>query len=491
MPITNRPVILDSWNRLGIEIRLAGNFAFRGDGVSLDLFDPVTNEIDPEKIGNTSLRNHVRLHQARYEQAATNQRRRLLRAGYLSAGDARVQALREISDPINGKALGQTISARFHEIMVDEGQDCNPLDLKILFWLKKSGVHVTFVCDPDQAIYEFRNGNPASVQDFRKAYPIEACLQLTGNFRSSPEICRLAATLRSTDMLDEPIGKTAKIKHPILVIGYRGRGPSAAIGQAFLDKIGEFGLNPSKAIVLAHSGIVAQRAAGCILSNNSNGNSRIEFLARKVAEFWSPSATAQSREYVVQSVELLLLEIMGLYQPGEYFLRTINRVGLDRRAHRRNALHFLMSLPKVCGHSSEDRLAWIASVHAEMKQLNLPLPSGVTIGRFFSSPRKDQWSDHLKAHEKLGLTSAKIHEAKGRQYDAVCVVIPPNRAPENRIDALFESWSNRDDFEAKRVIYVGITRARIFGTIAVPIEFADRCSKLLTSGGVNFIRQDL
>lgn len=88
---TMRPIILDSWDTLGIEVRLSGQFAFRGDAVSLDLFDAETNVIDPARIGHAGLRNHVRQHQARYQQAAAQRRRGLLQAGYLSAGDARVQ----------------------------------------------------------------------------------------------------------------------------------------------------------------------------------------------------------------------------------------------------------------------------------------------------------------------------------------------------------------------------------------------------------------
>jgi DNA helicase II / ATP-dependent DNA helicase PcrA len=55
----------------------------------------------------------------------------LLRAGYLSAGDARVQALQLIRDPVKGSALVRALAGRFHDFMVDEGQDCNPLDLRI------------------------------------------------------------------------------------------------------------------------------------------------------------------------------------------------------------------------------------------------------------------------------------------------------------------------------------------------------------------------
>jgi hypothetical protein len=488
---TMRPIILDSWDRLDVGIRLSGQFFFPGEAVSLDLFDPETNVIDAGRIGHTGLRNHVRQHQARYQQAAAQRRRGLLQAGYLSAGDARVQTLRLIRDPVNGGALARALAARFHEVMVDEGQDCNPLDLEILSWLREHGVHVTFVCDPDQAIYEFRNGNPAGIRVFKETYRVESHRGLTGNFRSSPAVCRLAATLRGTGQVDASVGDAADVAHPVLLLTYGGRAPSAAIGGAFLDRVAELGLDAADAIILAHSGKVAQRAAGGVVPGDSNGSSRVESLARKVAEFWSPAATARSREAIIQAVEILLLELTGLRQPGEHLLRAIERTGTDRRAHRRRALRFLMSVPKVCGNTDADRLAWMVTVQAETERLNLQLPPGVTIGRFFRRPRNGQWSNHLLAPVELGLACAKIHEAKGREYGAVCVVIPPNRAPENRGEALFESWANRLDAEAKRVVYVGVTRARHLGALAIPVAFADRCVALLVSGQVPYTRSDL
>lgn len=326
---------------------------------------------------------------------------------------------------------------------------------------------------------------------FKETYPVESHLALTGNFRSSSTVCRLAATLRSQGQIDESVGATANVAHPVFLLTYSGRNPGATIGRAFLERITELGLNSADAIVLAHSGKVAQRASGGVISSDSNGSSRVESLARKVAEFWSPAATARSREAVVQAVETLLLDLMGLRQANEHLLRTIERVGLDRRAHRRCALSFLMTLPKTCGNADADRLAWIASVRSETERLNLRLPVGVTVRNFFRTPTNGQWSDHLQVPVELGLTCASIHEAKGHEYDAVCVVIPPNRAPESRSEALFESWANRTDAEAKRVIYVGVTRARHFSALAVPIAFANRCATLLTDYQVPFSRRDL
>lgn len=488
---TTRPMVLDSWDRLGIEIRLSGQQAFRGDAVSLDLFDPRTNVIDPARIGQPALRNHVLQHRLKYQDAAARKRRGLLQAGYLSAGDARSQTLQLLRDPVKSVLLGRALAARFKEVMVDEGQDCNPLDLEVLSWLRGHGLHVTFVCDPDQAIYEFRDGSPAEIQAFKETYPDKSRLSLTGNFRSSPAICKLAATLRNAGQADDSVGETANVAHSVLLVGYSGRSPSPAIGRVFLDHIIDLGLEATNAIVLAHSGAVAQRACSGVALNKANGTSRIESLARMVAEFWSIGATARSREAAVQTTEGLLLDLMELRSTGEHPQRAILRNGVDQRAHRRRALRFLMSLPKACGSTDADRLAWIAAVHAQAELLALELPEGVTVRGFFRRPPNGKWSGHLQAPVELGLTCAKIHEAKGREYDSVCVVIPPNSAPSNRCEALFASWEGKIEAEAKRVIYVGVTRARRLTALAVPTVFADRCASLLEAGGVPFVRSNL
>jgi hypothetical protein len=55
-----KPHVVESWDSLLVEIRLAKGQAFRGPGVSLDLFDPLTNTIDPRRVGHAGLQRHVR-----------------------------------------------------------------------------------------------------------------------------------------------------------------------------------------------------------------------------------------------------------------------------------------------------------------------------------------------------------------------------------------------------------------------------------------------
>jgi len=106
--------------------------------------------------------------------------------------------------------------------------------------------------------------------------------------------------------------------------------------------------------------------------------------------------------------------------------------------------------------------------------------------RYFPNRANADWHQLLVTGNERDIGSATIHEAKGKEYDAVCVVIPPDRGEPRRTEQLLTTWQNRTDDEAKRVIYVGITRAKKLVVIAVPAAYGDRVRGLLEAAHVNF-----
>ena len=488
-----RPIIVDSWNSLGVEIRLAGALAYR-EGVSLDQFDSATNTIEPARIGDAGLRAHVALYKTRYETAAAFRRTALHRAGYLSAEDARVEAHGCIQDARKGPALGRALRARFAEVIVDEAQDCNPLDLAILTWLRGHGVPVTVVCDPDQAIYGFRHGEPAALNEFSAPYSARQRPTLTGNFRSSGPITKLAATLRSRVEPDNPLGETAALTHPILIATYTGAKASAGIGRLFTERLesAPLGLSRKDGIILAHQGADARRAAGDPLAAELSGHSRIETVARAVGEFWCHSADPRGRRAAVRSAERLLLELLGHWGEDDHHpSRVIERAKLNGRQLRRDALALLMRVPKICAATDAARANWVAAVKDEAARLQLSLPPGKSIAQFFGGRTNANWTRYLTPATNPNLLCSTIHEAKGQEHEGVCVVLRPDRAPDNRTTQLFDAWEHRQELEAKRVIYVGVTRARRFVMLALPSEFGDRCAAILQQAGVPFERVEI
>ncbi|MBO9877015.1 ATP-binding domain-containing protein [Xanthomonas sp. D99] len=74
-----------------------------------------------------------------------------------------------------------------------------------------------------------------------------------------------------------------------------------------------------------------------------------------------------------------------------------------------------------------------------------------------------------------------IHAVKGKEFDAVCVVLAPKTA-KKIVDCLIEGGTS-EDLESARKIYVGASRARRLLVIAVPKSQAKRLHTHLLGTG--------
>lgn len=479
------PTVVDSWETLGVDVRLRGANAFRGAGAALDLFDAESGQIDPTSIGHAGLRTHVQGNQAAYQQAAAQRRRALRQRGYLSAADVRVDVLRHLQRAPWSAALGRALAARFQEVIVDEAQDCNPLDCQIIRWLRENGVTVTVVADPDQAIYGFRHGNPADLRAIANGYEARDRLPLTGNFRSSPSICGVAATLRTRAVPDTSLGETAAIAEPAHVLTYEGMTVPDVIGRRFCELMQASGIATKDGIVLAHARKNALRACGSGCHEDA-GNSNPSAMARAVGMFWSSSVSNRVRDSSLRVVERAILDLMGKIDEGEVPSRAAERRGIDPRWLRRSALELISRVPRNCAGTNDARAAWISALRAEVLRLGLAYRPGISERQYFQNRADADWQRLLATSNAPDIGSATIHEAKGKEYDAVCVVIPPDLREPRRTELLI-NWQNRTDDEAKRVIYVGTTRAKRLCVIAVPSAYGDRVRRLLEAAHVNFV----
>ncbi|MFT3953178.1 MAG: ATP-dependent helicase [Piscinibacter sp.] len=86
-------------------------------------------------------------------------------------------------------ALAQAIGARFDHVLVDEYQDTNRLQAAILRALKPDGRGLTVVGDDAQAIYSFRAAELRNILDFPAQFtPPAEVVTLTRNYRSTQAI---------------------------------------------------------------------------------------------------------------------------------------------------------------------------------------------------------------------------------------------------------------------------------------------------------------
>jgi len=95
---------------------------------------------------------------------------------------------------LDERSIAQTIAKRIKYVFVDEYQDTNYIQDEIIFKIvqQNSERNVMAVGDDAQSIYAFRGANFKNILDFEKKY--EGCnvYKITYNYRSIPEILKLA-----------------------------------------------------------------------------------------------------------------------------------------------------------------------------------------------------------------------------------------------------------------------------------------------------------
>jgi len=84
---------------------------------------------------------------------------------------------------------------RFRHLFVDELQDVNPLQFRLLEAWRGDRYDVTAVGDPQQAIYGWNGADPAFLLDVHRWWPPAQVIQLVTSYRSSPEILDAAASV--------------------------------------------------------------------------------------------------------------------------------------------------------------------------------------------------------------------------------------------------------------------------------------------------------
>ncbi|HET9775265.1 MAG TPA: ATP-dependent helicase [Gemmatimonadaceae bacterium] len=84
--------------------------------------------------------------------------------------------------------LGKKISGLYDHILVDEYQDTNVLQARILAGMCKAHRNLTVVGDDAQSIYSFRGANFRNILDFPKQFPGATVVALEQNYRSTQPI---------------------------------------------------------------------------------------------------------------------------------------------------------------------------------------------------------------------------------------------------------------------------------------------------------------
>ncbi|MEB3270327.1 MAG: UvrD-helicase domain-containing protein [Synechococcus sp.] len=177
----------------------------------------------------------VLLHALHWGRRELEQRRRRRRLSSFS------QLLRDLDpgpDPATASPLLEAVAARYGAALIDEFQDTDPIQWRILRRAFGRGCHrLVMVGDPKQAIYRFRGGD---LDTYRAAADqADERWALTGNRRSSPELIEalnrlMRPGLRRSELVVPPLQAHSDRRGPqgaaieLLWLGHPGDDPAAA-----------------------------------------------------------------------------------------------------------------------------------------------------------------------------------------------------------------------------------------------------------------------
>ncbi|MGC4001185.1 MAG: 3'-5' exonuclease [Anaeromyxobacter sp.] len=109
----------------------------------------------------------------------------LARAGAVDFGDLLVCPLRLLEQD---RFLRERWAGRFRYLLVDEFQDTNPAQYRLMRLLAGERRNVCVVGDDDQAIYRWRGADVSNILDFDKDFPGTRVVKLEQNYRSTRNV---------------------------------------------------------------------------------------------------------------------------------------------------------------------------------------------------------------------------------------------------------------------------------------------------------------
>ena len=152
-------------------------------------------------------------------------------------------------------------------LLVDEYQDTNPLEERLIQLLKRGCDTLTVVGDDDQSIYGWRGADVSNILSFADRYPRSSEHTLAHNFRSTPLIVRssdafVAAELGANRLPKDPTADVVRGPYQVGAFRFTDR-PSEAewvaariqalIGTAYEDSGEVRGLTPADFAILMRS----------------------------------------------------------------------------------------------------------------------------------------------------------------------------------------------------------------------------------------------
>jgi DNA helicase II / ATP-dependent DNA helicase PcrA len=341
----------------------------------------------------------------------------------------------------NDAAVAEEFRDRYRCFVVDEYQDVTPLQQRVLAaWLGDRD-DLTVVGDANQTIYSFTGASPRFLLDFSRRFPDATVVRLERDYRSTPQVVSLA-----NQVIAAARGRVAGSK--LQLSGQREPGPSPSFHE-----------HPDEP---AEAAAVAKSIARLLEAGTPPSEIAILYRVNAQSEVYEEALTAAGIAYQVRGGE-------GFFNRQEIKQALL---ALQRAAERGGESWGTAPLPDVVravlqplgltagqpvGTRARDR--WEAlSALAELVDGEVAQRPQLDLAGLLAELRMRADARHPPVVQ--GVTLASLHAAKGLEWDAVFLVgLADGTLPISH--ALTHGADSEQVEEERRLLYVGITRARV------------------------------
>jgi DNA helicase II / ATP-dependent DNA helicase PcrA len=336
-------------------------------------------------------------------------------------------------------AVAEEFRDRYRCFVVDEYQDVTPLQQRVLSaWLGDRD-DLTVVGDANQTIYSFTGASPRYLLDFSRRFPEATVVRLERDYRSTPQVVSLA-----NRVIAAARGRVAGSK--LHLVGQRDPGP-----------VPSFREHPDE---VAEAAAVAGSISRLVESGTPAAEIAVLYRINAQSEVYEEALTEAGIPYQVRGGEGFFSR-QEIRQALLVFQRAAHRGAEDEGT----LLEVVRALLEPLGLTAEPptgpraRERWEAlSALAELVDEEVAHRPQLDLAGLLAELRTRADSRHPPVVQ--GVTLASLHAAKGLEWDAVFLVgLTDGTLPITH--ALAHGAESEAVEEERRLLYVGITRARM------------------------------
>jgi DNA helicase-2/ATP-dependent DNA helicase PcrA len=348
--------------------------------------------------------------------------------------------------------IAAEVQDRYRHVTVDEFQDVNPSQFALLRAWLGDGDNVCVVGDDDQTIYSFTGATSDYLTRFTTHFPTATQVTLTRNYRSTPQILTLANKVLWT----KPEGK----RKVLLPTSDGGPAPSFvehddhdAEVKAVVAAIGE---HMADGTPLGEIAVLYRINSQSELFEAALNSARIPYVVPGAGGFYDRQEIRQALAVLAAAVDRPDPVPLGLEDTTPATPPTL----VDRvRSALRGQMQFNDRV-EPSGQAARERWHNL-SVLLELAERESAATPELTMGDLVERLRARAAAGADAAGDTGAVTLSTLHRAKGREFDAVFLV-----AAEEGLLPISHAKTDPEVEEERRLLYVGVTRARRHLTIS-------------------------